>query len=87
MGSVNKDPLSGIGLKKSKSLTFIGKEKFMKSAGVKNNHENMSKSNDGIFFHHGSENEGTCFLGDSLNKNFSIKKIARLLNEESSSHF
>ena len=45
------------------------------------------KSNDGIFFHHGSENEGTCFLGDSLNKNISTKKILRLLNEESSSQF
>ena len=53
----------------------------MKSVDVKGNHENMMKSN------HGSENEGTCFLGDSLNQNISRKHIARLLNEESSSHF
>ena len=52
----------------------------MKSVDVKGNHENMMKSN------HGSENEGTCFLGDSLNQNISRKHIARLLNEESSSH-
>ena len=32
------------------------------SEGVKNNHENMVKSNDGIPSHHGNENEGTCFL-------------------------
>ena len=61
--------------------------KFLKSVDVKSNHENMMKSTDGIFFHHGSENEGTCFLDDSLNKNISRKKILRLLNEESSSHF
>ena len=51
----------------------------MKSVDVKGNHENM-KSN------HGSENEGTWFLGDFLNKKISRKNIARLLNEESSSH-
>ena len=59
----------------------------MKGVDVKSNHENMMKSTDGIFFDHGSENEGTCFLSDSLNKNISRKKILRLLNEESSSHF
>ena len=33
----------------------------------KSNYENMMKSNDGIFFHHGNENKVTCFfLGDSL---------------------
>ena len=47
----------------------------------------MTKSNDRIFVHHGNENEGTCFLGDSLNKNISRKKIVQLLNDESSSHF
>ena len=61
--------------------------KVLKSAAVKSNHENLMKSNDGIFFHHGSENKGTCFLGNSLNKNISREKIAWLLNEESSSHF
>ena len=57
------------------------------SVDVKSNHENMMKSNDGIFFHDvRSENEGD-FLGDSLNKNISRKKITRLLNEERNSHF
>ena len=56
--------------------------KVLKSADVKSNHENMMKSNDGIFFHHGSENKGTCFLSNSLNKNISREIVARLLNEE-----
>ena len=30
--------------------------------------ETMMKSNDEIPSHHGSENEGTCVLGDYLNK-------------------
>ena len=52
-----------VALKKSKSLSFVSKEKFLKSDGVKSNHENMTKSNDGLSRHHGSENEGTYFLG------------------------
>ena len=67
-------PRPGIGLQKSKSLGFVGKEKFLKSVGVKSNNENMMKSNDGIFFHRGNENEVRVFLGDSLNKHFSRKK-------------
>ena len=63
MGEVNITPTSEKGLNKSKSLSFVGKEKFLKSVGVKSNYENMMKSNDGIFFHYGSENEGTCFFG------------------------
>ena len=62
MGEVNVTPLPGIGLKKSKSLSFVGKEKYLKSVGVKGNHEKMMKSNDGIFFHCGSENEDTCIF-------------------------
>ena len=61
MREVNITPAPGIGLKKSKSLNFVSKEKFLKSVGVKSNQENMMKMIDGIFFHHGSENEGTCF--------------------------
>ena len=38
------------------------KEKFLKSGGIKSNHENMMKSNGGIPSHHVSEKEGTCFL-------------------------
>ena len=56
-------PSPEIGLKKSKSLSLVGKERFLKSVGVKNNHENIMKSNDRISFHHGSENDNTCFLG------------------------
>ena len=44
------------------------------SDDVKRNHENMMKCNDGIPSHHGSENEGTSFFGDSLNKNIPRKK-------------
>ena len=74
MGKINITPPPGIGLKKSKSLHFFGKENFLKSVGIKGNHENMIKSNDGIFFH-GSDKEGTCFfLGDSLNMNILRKK-------------
>ena len=87
MGEVSITPPPGIGLTKSKSLSFVSKEKFLKTAGVKSNHENMMESNDGMFFYHGSKNEGTSFLGDSLNKNISRKKIMRLFNEQSSSHF
>ena len=45
-------------LKKSKSLCFASKEKFLKCDGVKSNYENVMKSNDGIPSPHGSENEG-----------------------------
>ena len=62
MGDVNIASPPGIGLKKSKS-SFVGKEKFLKSVGVKSNHGNMIKSNDGIFFYRANENEGTCFFG------------------------
>ena len=73
--------------------SFVSKEKFSKSDGVKSKHENMMKSNDKIPRHYGSEDEGMSFLDDSLNKNKYFakirnkKEIARLLNEESSSHF
>ena len=42
-------------------LSFVSKEKFLKSDIVKRNHGNM-KSNDGIPSHHGKENEGTHFF-------------------------
>ena len=74
MGEVNITPAPGIGLTKSKSLSFASKEKFLKTAGVKSNHENMMESNDGMFFYHGSENKDTYLLGDSLDKNISRKK-------------
>ena len=54
--------VESIALKKSKSLCFTSKEKFLKSDGVKSNNENMIKSNDGILSSHGSENEITYFF-------------------------
>ena len=66
--------LESVALKKSKSLCFSSKEKFLQSGGVKSNDENMMKSNDGIPSPHGSENEGMCFFSDSLNKNIPSKK-------------
>ena len=45
----------------------------MKSDGVKCNHENMMKSNDGMLSDHRSEDEGTGFFSDSLNKNIPRK--------------
>ena len=63
-----------VALRKSKSLRFVSKEMFFKSGGVTSNHENIMKSNDGIPSHHGSEDEGTCFLGDSLSENIPRKK-------------
>ena len=35
MGEVNITPAPGIGLKKSKSLSFVGKENFLKSISEK----------------------------------------------------
>ena len=49
--------LVSVALKKSKSLCFASKEKFLKSDSIKSNNESMMKSIDG------SENEGMCFLG------------------------
>ena len=63
-----------VALKKSKSLCFAIKEKLLKSDGVKSNDENMMKNNDQIPSPHGSENEGVCYLGDSLNKNILSEK-------------
>ena len=54
--------VESVALKKSKSLCFASKDKFLKSEGVKSNDENMMKSNDGIPSPHASENEGTCFF-------------------------
>ena len=76
--------VESVALKKSNSLCFVSKGKFLKNDGVKINDENMINSTDWILSPHGSENEGTCFFfGDSLNKNIPRKKITRLLNEES----
>ena len=66
--------VESVALNKSKSLCFSSKEKVLKSDGVKSNNENMMKSNDGIPSPRGSENEGRCFLGHSLNKNIPSKK-------------
>ena len=40
--------LNVVALKKSKSLSWVNKVRFLKSGGVKSNDENMVKSNDGI---------------------------------------
>ena len=45
----------------------------------------MMKGNDGIFIME-VRMKVCVFLGDSLNKNISRKKIARLLNEESKTY-
>ena len=74
-------------LKKSKSLSFFSRERFLKSECVKGNHENMMKSHDGILCHHGSKNEGMWFFSKFFKGKFSEKKIARMLNEKSSSNF
>ena len=55
-------------------IVLVNRSKpFLKSDGVKSNDENMMKCNDRIPFHHRSENEGTCFLADFINKNIPIK--------------
>ena len=54
--------VESVALKKSKSLCFASKEKFLKSDGLKSNDENMMKSNDGTPSLHGSENEGMCYF-------------------------
>ena len=76
--------VESVALKKSKSLCFASKEKFLKSDGVKSNDEKMMKSNDGVSSPHGSENEVRCFGGDSLNKNIpSIKMLGNLIKKAS----
>ena len=54
--------IQSVSLSNQHLLSFISQEMFLKSDGVKRNHENMMKSNDVIPSHHGSENEGTCFF-------------------------
>ena len=72
------------GLKNSKSLSPVVKEKFFKSVDVKSNDENMMKSNDGVSFHHGIR---SCFFGWFFKWKYFEKKIALVINEESNSHF
>ena len=55
--------VESVALKQSKSFCLVSKEKFLKIVGLKNNDENMMKSNHGIPSHHGSEKEGMCFFG------------------------
>ena len=45
-----------------------------KSKSLKGNDENIMEIDDGIPSPHGSQNEGMCFLYDSLNKNIPCKK-------------
>ena len=54
------------------------------SDGVKSNDENVMESNDGTPSPHESENEGTCFLDDSLNKNIPSKKYLGCLMKRAS---
>ena len=63
-----------VALKKSKPLCFAIKEKLLKSDGVKVMTKTWWKNNDWIPFPHRSENEGVCYLGDSLNKNILSEK-------------
>ena len=58
--------VESVALRKSKSLDFANKEKFLKSDGAKSNDENMMKSNDGIPSPHGSVKESTYFFGQFL---------------------
>ena len=46
-------------VKEIKSLSFVGKEKFLKSEGIKSNHENVMKTKNRNPFHH--EKESTFF--------------------------
>ena len=66
--------VENIALMKSKSLCFVSKEKVLKNDDIKSNEENMINNNSETFSPHGSENQGMCFLDDSLNKNMPSKK-------------
>ena len=66
--------VESVAVKKWKSLCFASKEMFLKSDDVKSNDENIFKSSYGTSSPHGSENEGMCFLDDSLNRNIPSKK-------------
>ena len=83
MGEVNITPSPRNRVKISKSLSFVGKEKFSKSVSIKCNHENMMQYS----FIMEMRMKVPVFLGNSLNKSISRKKVVWLLNEESSSHF
>ena len=67
-------PPPGIGLKKSKSLSFVGKERFLKSVGVKNDHENMMKNKMEFRFSMEVRMKIRVFWGDSLEKKFREKQ-------------
>ena len=66
--------IQSVSLSNQHLLSFISQEMFLKSDGVKRNHENMMKSNDGIPSHHGSKNEIACFFGWFLKWRYSEKK-------------
>ena len=68
-----KSNAKGVAFRKQKYYVSP-KERFLKRDGVKSNDENMMKNNDGILSPHGNENEGRCFLCDSLNKSILSKK-------------
>ena len=76
--------VENIALKKSKSLCFASKEKVLKNDGIESNDENMINNNDETFSPHGSENQGMCFLDDSLNKNMPSKKWLCCLKKRAS---
>ena len=67
-------PPPGTGLKKSKSLSFVGKERFLKSVGVKNDHENMMKNKMEFRFSMEVRMKIRVFWGDSLKKKFREKQ-------------
>ena len=58
-------------MKKSKSLNFVIKEKFLKSDGIESNHKNMMME---FYLIMKVRMKGRVFSGDSLNKNIPRKK-------------
>ena len=74
MGEVNITSTSEIGLQKWKYLSFIGKEKLLKSVDMKSNHEIMMKKMMEFSFIMEVRMMVRVSLGDSLNKNISRKK-------------
>ena len=74
MGEVNITSTSETGLQKWKYLSFIGKEKLLKSVDMKSNHEIMMKKMMEFSFIMEVRMMVRVSLGDSLNKNISRKK-------------
>ena len=74
---------SVVALKKSKSLSFVSEEKFLKSEALESNDENIMKSNDRNSLSSWKGEWKYMFFEWFFMQKYSEKKFACLLDEES----